>query len=132
QPTHRVKATQLTLRSAPVVAERTKVALLNQGKDLQVLGAASEPGWVRVRVSLSGLLREGVVAERFLEAVPRMRSRGAPMAPAPAPALPVLSAAHMAQDRSDIRRDRDGGRAYPLGEPGRPARSGRSAERLAQ
>jgi len=38
----------------------------------------------------------------------------------------------MAQDRSDIRRDRDGGRAYPLGEPGRPARSGRSAERLAQ
>lgn len=130
QPTHRVKATQLTLRSAPVVAERTKVALLNQGKDLQVLGAASEPGWVRVRVSLSGLLREGVVAERFLEALPRARSRGASMAPVPA--LPVLSAAHMAQDRPDIRRDRDGGRAYPLGEPGRPARSGRSAESLAQ
>lgn len=130
QPTHRVTATQLTLRSAPVVAERTRVALLNQGKDLQVLGAASEPGWVRVRVSLSGLLREGVVAERFLEALPRARSRGASMAPVPA--LPVLSAAHMAQDRPDIRRDRDGGRAYPLGEPGRPARSGRSAESLAQ
>src|SRR5690606_14821394 len=130
QPTHRVKATQLTLRSAPVVAERTRVALLNQGKEVQVLGAASEPGWVGVRVSLSGLLREGVVAERFLDALPRPRSRGASMAPAPA--LPVLSAAHMAQDRSDIRRDRDGGRAYPLGEPGRPARSGRSAERLAQ
>ncbi len=130
QPTHRVKATQLTLRSAPVVAERTRVALLNQGKEVQVLGAASEPGWVRVRVSLSGLLREGVVAERFLEALPRPRSRGASMAPVPA--LPVLSAAHMAQDRPDIRRDRDGGRAYPLGEPGRPARSGRSAESLAQ
>ena len=71
QPTHRVKATQLTLRSAPVVTERTKVALLNQGKDVQVLGAASEPGWVRVRVSLSGLLREGVVAARYLAPLPR-------------------------------------------------------------
>ncbi len=131
QPTHRVKATQLTLRSAPLVAERTKVALLNQGKDLQVLGAASEPGWVRVRVSLSGLLREGVVAERFLEALLPTRSRGAATIAA-APALPPLPAAHMQQDRADITRRVDGGRAYPLGEPGRPARSGRSAESLAQ
>ncbi len=133
QPTHRVTATQLTLRSAPVVAEHTKLALLNQGKDVQVLGAASEPGWVRVRVSLSGLLREGVVAERFLEALPRTRSRGAAISmAAPARALPVLPAAHMQEDRADITRRVDGGRAYPLGEPGRPARSGRSAERLAQ
>ena len=131
QPTHRVKATQLTLRSAPVVAERTRVALLNQGKDVQVQGAASEPGWVRVRVSLSGLLREGVVAERFLEALPLTRSRGAAISMA-APALPPLPAAHMQEDRAEITRCLDGGRAYPLGEPGRPARSGRSAERLAQ
>ena len=131
QPTHRVKATQLTLRSAPVVAERTRVALLNQGKEVQVLGAASEPGWVRVRVSLSGLLREGVVAERFLEALPLTRSRGAAISMA-APALPPLPAAHMQEDRAEITRCLDGGRAYPLGEPGRPARSGRSAERLAQ
>ena len=131
QPTHRVTSTQLTLRSAPVVAERTKVALLNQGKALQVLGAASEPGWVRVRVSLSGLVREGVVAERFLEALPPMRSRGAATIAA-APALPTLPAAHMQEDRAAITRRADGCRAYPLGEPGRPARSGRSAERLAQ
>ena len=38
----------------------------------------------------------------------------------------------MQDDRADITRRVDGGRAYPLGEPGRPARSGRSAERLAQ
>ncbi|MCK6407756.1 glycoside hydrolase family 19 protein [Thauera sp.] len=131
QPTHRVKATQLTLRSAPVVAERTRLALLNQGKDVQVLGAASEPGWVRVRVSLSGLLREGVVAEPHLEPLPRTRSRGAVMAAA-APALPALPVAHMKEDRAEITRRLDGGRAYPLGEPGRPARSGRNAESLAQ
>lgn len=131
QPTHRVKAAQLTLRNAPVVAEHTKIALLNQGKEVQVLGAASEPGWMRVRVSLSGLLREGVVAERYLEVLPRARSRGAAISMA-APALPALPAAHMQEERADISRGADGGRAYPLGEPGRPARSGRSAERLAQ
>ena len=129
QPTHRVTATQLVLRSAPVVAERTRLALLNQGKDVQVLGAAPEAGWVRVRVSLSGLLREGVVAERYLAPLPRTRSRGALQA---APAVVAPPAAHMAQERADIRRDHDGGRAYPLGEAGRPARSGRSAEAMAK
>ncbi len=131
QSTHRVKATQLTLRSAPEVAARTKIALLDQGKDVQVLGAASAPGWVRVRVSLSGLVREGVVAERFLEALPRTLSRGAAITMT-APALPALPAAHMKEDRPEITRQLDGGRAYPLGEPGRPARSGRSAESLAR
>ncbi|HHW65874.1 MAG TPA: glycoside hydrolase family 19 protein [Rhodocyclaceae bacterium] len=131
QPTHRVQATQLTLRSAPVVAERTRLALLNQGKALQVLGAASEPGWVRVRVSLSGLVREGVVAERFLEPLPRTRGRGPAVAMAPA-ARPALPAAHMKEGRADVTRRGDGGRAYPLGEPGRPARSGRSAEAMAK
>ncbi|MHB1372932.1 MAG: glycoside hydrolase family 19 protein [Thauera sp.] len=130
QPTHRVTATQLVLRSAPVVAERTRLALLNQGKELQVLGAAQEAGWVQVRVSLNGLLREGVVAERHLASLPRTRSRSALLAAAPA-AL-VVPDAHMAHDRTDIRRDRDGGRAYPLGEAGRPARGGRSAEALAK
>ncbi len=131
QPTHRVTATQLTLRSAPVVAENTRLALLNQGKEVQVLGAASEAGWVRVRVSLSGLLREGVVAERFLDALPRPRSRGAATIAA-TPALPALPAAHMQEGRADITRRLDGGRAFPPGEPGRPARSGRSAAAMAK
>ena len=129
QPSHRVGATQLMLRSAPVVADRTRVGVLNQGKEVQVLGPAGEPGWVRIRVSLSGLLREGVVAERYLQALPT--SRGAatvPAAPAPAAALP---AAHMQQDRADITRRRDGGRAYPLGEAGRPVRAGGDAASLA-
>ena len=129
QPSHRVGATQLTLRSAPVVADRTRIGVLNQGKEVQVLGPAGESGWVRIRVSLSGLLREGVVAERYLKALPT--SRGAatvPAAPAPAAALP---AAHMQQDRADITRRRDGGRAYPLGEAGRPVRAGGDAASLA-
>ncbi|WEN40519.1 hypothetical protein CKCBHOJB_00045 [Thauera sp. GDN1] len=130
QPTHRVKATQLTLRSAPVVAERTRLALLDQGEGVQVLGAASVPGWVQVRVSLSGLLREGVVAERYLAPLPRTRSRGPIVVPPPV--LPTLPVAHMEQARADVTRRRDGGRAYPLGEPGRPARGGRSAATLAQ
>jgi predicted chitinase len=132
QPTHCVKASQLTLRSAPVVAERTKLALLNQGKAVQVLGAASEPGWARVRVSLSGLVREGVVADRYLEPLPRTRTRGRGLVSAARVAQPALPTAHMPQDRPDITRRRDGGRAYPLGESDRPARRGRSAESLAQ
>lgn len=125
QASHRVSATQLTLRSAPVVSDRTRIGVLNQGKKVQVLGRAGEPGWVRIRVSLNGLLREGVVAERYLQA---LSAAAPPAAPPPAPALPM---AHMQQDRADITRRRDGGRAYPLGEAGRPARVGGDAASLA-
>ena len=127
QATHRVMATQLNLRSAPVVADRTKLALLGQGDAVQVLGAAVVPGWVRVRVSLSGSLREGVVAERYLEAQPLVRGRGE----LPVQPVATLPAAHLKEGRADVNRRHDGGRAFPLGEPGRPARGGRSAERLA-
>ncbi len=124
-----MSATQLTLRSAPVVADRTRVGVLNQGKEVQVLGPAGEPGWVRIRVSLSGLLREGVVAERYLKALPP--SRGAASVPATPAQAAALPAAHMQPDRADITRRRDGGRAYPLGEAGRPARAGGDAASLA-
>lgn len=132
QPTHRVGATQLTLRSAPVVAEHTRLALLDQGTAVQMLGAAAASGWVRVRVSLNGLVREGVVAARYLDPLPRTRSRGA-AAPAPLAVLPAAPpAVHMQEGRAAVTRARDGGRAHPLGEPARPARKGRSGRSLAR
>lgn len=130
QPTHRVTATQLVLRSAPVVGAQTRLALLAQASSVQVLEPAGEPGWVRVRVSLSGLVREGVVAERYLEPLPRMRSRGVVLAAAPA--LPPPPSVHLEQERADVTRRLDGGRACPLGEPGRPKRGGRSTGALAK
>lgn len=131
QPTHRIAATQLTLRSAPVVAEHTRLAVLDQGGAVQVLGAAAEPGWVRVRVSLNGLVREGLVAARYLDPLPRTRGRGA-AAPAPVAALPAVPAVHMQEGSADVTRARDGGRAHPLGEPDRPARRGRGGGSLAR
>lgn len=132
KPTHRVVPLSLNLRSAPRVADNTRMATLNQGSPVEVLGAAPEAGWVRLRALVNGVLREGFAAERYLEPLPRGRARAAApvllTAAAPVPAVPP---AHLQQNRSDITRARDGGRAYPLGEAGRPTRSGRTAEALA-
>ena len=41
--------------------------------------------------------------------------------------LPTLPEAHLQRERADVTRARDGGRAYPLGEVDRPARTARDA-----
>jgi len=126
-PTHRVLPLQLNLRSTPQVTPASLLAPLVQGTEVEVRGPTAVAGWVQVRVLLNGVVREGVVAERYLEPyAPRPRTRGGPRSRA-APAaetLPALPAVHLEADRPDITRVRDGGRAYPLGEADRPARSG--------
>ncbi len=115
--THEVIATQLNLRSEPRVSARNRIGTLAQGTPLVRLGPAREAGWSRVRVMLNGRMVEGYVATRYLKAI-----RGPvvdPPMPAPEQALPV---AHLPEGRRDITRARDGGRAYPLGEPRLPRR----------
>jgi len=132
--THRVTATSLNFRSSPEVpsvSSRNRIGSLGRGKEVVKVRDADSAGWVQIRTLLNGVLREGFVAARFLERLP-----GAPAAvpsvaepavapptpPSPPPALAILPS-HMAENRRDITRARDGGRAYPLGEAGRPGRS---------
>lgn len=125
-PTHRVVPAQLNLRSAPQVSPATWIATLNQGSEVELCGEADSAGWVKVRVVVNRVLREGHVAQRYLAELPA-RARAATPEAAPAPALPAIPAVHMEENRADVIRARDGGRAYPLGEPDRPRRRAASA-----
>ncbi|MFT3760265.1 MAG: glycoside hydrolase family 19 protein [Thauera sp.] len=131
-PTHRVVPLQLNLRSTPQVAPGSLLAALAQGTEVELRAPAAVDGWVEVHVLLNGVVRAGVLAERYLEPCPvRSRTRGAQRSRS-APAmdvLPALHAVHLEADRADVTRVRDGGRAYPLGEADRPARTGANGAR---
>jgi predicted chitinase len=120
-PTHTVTATRLNFRSRPVVADDTRLGSLSQGTRVKVIEEASVAGWVRIRAVLNGRIVEGFVAAQYL----------APIKSAPAPVIDIVPAhevtlppVHLTENRPDIHRRRDGGRAYPLGESGRPKRTG--------
>ncbi len=187
-PTHRVAATQLNLRSAPRVVPSTWIATLPQGAKAQVVGEGGAPGWVRVRVDLNGILREGLVSARYLSPLPlpqpqtgpqpavasaggragegagrrtadpaaassatagssqergtttpapsgprESRPRQSDTLPSPLPPAQSVQPVHLRENRADITRRFDGGRAFPLGEPGRPRRTSDDAgERVTQ
>ncbi|MCZ6644594.1 MAG: SH3 domain-containing protein [Gammaproteobacteria bacterium] len=129
--THQVSATALNLRSSPVVSPSTRIATLPQGTELQKLPTATKRGWFHVRVVFQQRLQEGYVSasNRYLKRV----TVAAPSEPPPV--LPELSTpepratlpvAHLKENRADITRARDGGRAYPLGEVPRPSGYARS------
>jgi hypothetical protein len=117
--THTVAPSQLNIRSAPRVAASTWLATLSQGTPLVKLGNASVRGWSHVRVVLHERPLEGFVASRYLKAV--SQHVVAEVAP---PVVDTLPPVHLQEGRRDITRDRDGGRAYPLGESGMPKRRG--------
>lgn len=125
EPRFRVTATALNLRSAPVIEPSTRLAVLPHGHQVARLAvAADDPDWWRVATHLGGTPVEGFVAHRFLAPVDDFE---------PPPPVAGLPPAHLRQDRPDITRRRDGGRAYPLGEAGRPRRRGATAaERAAE
>ena len=130
--THRVTAALLNLRSQPRVVPSTRIATLPQGTELVVVPDADVAGWARVRVLLNGQIQGGYVARKYLKAIRLDRAQPASgetrLLPASIP--PV----HLGENRRDITRSRAGGRAYPLGETGRPRRSasrpGRKAGQL--
>ena len=126
EPTHTVSASRLNLRSRPKVTAATRIGALAQGTPVTRLGDGGAPGWSRVRTRLNGQVVEGVVASKHLAPIPAAAPPPPPPpTPAPAtPAAPALPAAHLRENRRDITRARDGGRAYPLGEAGMPRRTG--------
>lgn len=111
---YRVKAQAgLNLRSQPIVKTTNRVAVLPFGHVVRRVSESTDPAWWKVETTLQGADVEGFVAHSFLDPIAE-----------PVPVLPIsnISAVHMAENRPDITRDRTNGRAYPLGEPGRPAR----------
>ncbi|MGY6216829.1 glycoside hydrolase family 19 protein [Methylolobus aquaticus] len=117
-PTHSVTASSLNLRSQAVVNNGNRLAALPQGTPIALLEGKPEDAWWKIQVALNGRLFEGFVASAHLKPF-----SGAPAARAAAPAA-AIPPAHLQQDRPDITRARDGGRAFPLGEKPRPGRQG--------
>ncbi len=134
EPTHQVSATRLNLRSRPKVSRTTLLATLNQGTPVTKLKNAGVAGWFNINVVVNGRMREGFVASKHLARLSSSAidfaavSFGLPASAAIAP----LPEAHMRKNRKDITRARDGGRAYPLGEKGRPRRTGSKPETKAR
>ncbi len=117
----RVTATQLNFRSRPAATASSRIATLAQGDVVEKIAAAAEPDWWQVAAKVQTQRVEGFVAHRFLE-------------PASAPPLPAVSggivAVHMEEGKADVRRDGTSGRAFPIGEAGRPpALAGAAAAR---
>lgn len=133
----RVKAAGGNLRSLPTTRYGQPVTLLPQGQVLSVLGP-SAPGWVRVRATVGASDVLGHMAESRLEALPAVAPAAVAVAVAAAvvapPALPAIPAAQMTENNAAARRAGTGGRASPIGEPGRPTRdpAASPATRVAQ
>lgn len=115
--THRVTAVELNLRSRPEVSRSTRIGSLHQGTEVAKLRDADIAPWVEIRTLLNGRITQGFVSSSFLEAIP-------PAVISPRPMGFEVPPVHLEENRRDITRQRDGGRAYPLGEAGMPRRTG--------
>lgn len=109
----RVEATALNIRSEPVVAARTRLGVLPNGQVVTRLEGGPGDEWWRVAAELQGARVEGWLASRYVAPV------GESSAPAP---VRRVRAVHLGEDNRAVRRDVAGHQAFPLGEPGRPAR----------
>jgi predicted chitinase len=138
--THRVSATSLNFRSSPGVPRvksKNRIGSLGIGKEVVMVKDAGNPPWVQIRTLYKGVLREGYVSGKYLEAIPGAAATGLEVpekAPVVSPAPPAfaIKPSHLRENRTDITRARDGGRAYPLGEPGRPARTASTPQKKAE
>jgi predicted chitinase len=138
--THRVTATTLNFRSSAKVTSQNWIGSLGLGKEVMKIEDADNPGWVLIRTLLNGVLREGFVSAKYLEPIPGAAAAvpeaaegtaAAPTPPSPAPVFEIPPS-HMTENRRDVTRARDGGRAYPLGESGRPKRTATTPENKAE
>jgi hypothetical protein len=117
-PRSRVTATSLNLRSTPSSANRRNIiATLPNGQEVTRL-AEPRAHWWKIRTRFRGSDLEGFVAHKFLRPVTESDSP---------PEERGVRAVQLRQNNPAIVRDRDGGRAHPLGEPNRPERTAASA-----
>jgi len=104
----------LNLRSEPRVSPDTRLSVLTQGHIVAKISVATtNEKWWLVATSFRGNELKGFVAHRFLAPVSEVIEP-----PGQNKIVPV----HMQENRPEITRNRDGGRAFPLGEPNRPIR----------
>ncbi len=120
-PSHVVSAKNLNFRGQPVISASNKIALLNLGTKVEKI-ADVPGGWLKIRVVLNGKTKEGYVSGKYLQPL-----GDAPTRPTIVPQEDSIDfeipPVHMTENRTDITRGRDGGRAYSLGEANRPGRS---------
>lgn len=123
--THKVTATRLNLRRLPVVSPSTRIGTLTHGTEIMMIADSRVDGWVKVRTVQNGQVLEGFVASQYLAKIPQKP-------PVPPPPIPKddfkIQPVHLSENRRDITRLRDGGRAYPIGEAGRPRRTGTTVD----
>lgn len=113
----------LNLRSEPRVSPDTRLSVLAQGHIVNKISVATtNEKWWLVATSFRGNELKGFVAHRFLAPVSEVIEP-----PGQNKIVPV----HMQENRPEITRNRDGGRAYPLGEPNQPIRQGITASEKA-
>lgn len=106
----------LNLRSEPRVSPDTRLSVLAQGHIVTKISvAATNEKWWLVSTTFRGNELKGFVAHRFLSPVSEVIE-----SPGQNKIVPI----HMQENRPEITRNRDGGRAYPLGEPNQPIRQG--------
>jgi len=133
RPTHAITATRLNFRSEPVISPTTQIGVLDQGAKVEKI-ADGFGGWAQVRAVVGGKLKQGYVAVKYLQALPEAVAEATPGAAEAAAAAPkwIIPVVHLKENRPDITRQLDGGRAYPLGEANRPGRRGESKENRIQ
>jgi predicted chitinase len=119
-PTHVVKASKLNFRSRPTISSANKIALLNLGTRVEKI-ADAPGGWSKIKAVVNGKVKEGYVSIKFLQPLTG-EPTDATLVPQESSIDFDISFVHLKQNRTDITRRRDGGRAYPLGEPKRPGR----------
>lgn len=116
----RIKAEGGNLRHLPSTAFNEPITLLPQNQEVRVLGT-SAPGWLRVRATVNGRDVIGHVALSRLEAAGSPPV--APPPPAPPPPMPAIPAVSLRENNADAARSLASGRAFPIGEAGRPRRN---------
>lgn len=110
----KVTATSLNIRSQPKLNSRYRLAVLPNGQIIRKINTDHTPWWL-VNTTLRGHSLEGYVHSNYLEAINDNQ---------PQTTISHITSVHLKENRSDITRSRDGGRAYPLGESGQPERDG--------
>jgi hypothetical protein len=118
----RVEATSLNLRSKPVVAPSTKIAILHHGQIVQKLDVAPDPAWWRVSTVINGLSVTGFVNSSFLVATNTFAAPSGSKKVGPV---------HMSTGKL-IQRASPSGRAFSLNEPEQPRRTSTNIEKASE
>lgn len=112
--TFKVTSSSLNIRSQPKVSSTNRIGVLPQGHVVEQKNKDDDPWWF-VSTVFRGMTIEGYVHSNFLETITNF--------PSPTE-ISNISEVNLADNKPTIKRSRDGGRAFPLGEPNRPKRDG--------